>query len=106
MIQGALDGRTATRLHPRAVGAAAEERQERRSRRRGRLTKTLVADGTYGAEVISVAAIGPGPHRLRLGETDRRVLAAALGDAAIFRDAIEDPGTDSRLAGHVAPTRR
>jgi phage terminase large subunit-like protein len=59
-------------------------------------TKMLVADGTYGAEVISVAG-DRAQARIVFDSAKRMVefsprLSATL---RIFRDAIEDPGTDS-----------
>ena len=68
----------------------------------------LVADGTYGAEVISVAGDKP-QARIVFAAGKRMVefsprLSATL---RIFRDAIEDPGTDSvwRVMSADAPLK-
>ena len=71
-------------------------------------TKMLVADGTYGAEVISVAG-DRAQARIVFDSAKRMVefsprLSATL---RIFRDAIEDPGTDSvwRVMSADAPLK-
>ena len=71
-------------------------------------TKMLVADGTYGAEVISVAG-DRAQARIVFAAGKRMVefsprLSATL---RIFRDAIEDPGTDSvwRVMSADAPLK-
>jgi phage terminase large subunit-like protein len=70
--------------------------------------KMLVADGTYGAQVISVAGDKP-QARIVFDSAKRMVefsprLSATL---RIFRDAIEDPGTDSvwRVMSADAPLK-
>ncbi len=58
-------------------------------------TKMLVADGTYGAEVISVA--GDKPQARIVFDAGKRMVEFSPRLSAtlrIFRDAIEDPGTD------------
>ncbi len=71
-------------------------------------TKMLVADGTYGAEVVSVAG-DRAQARIVFDSAKRMVefsprLSATL---KIFRDAIEDPGTDSvwRVMSADAPLK-
>ncbi len=71
-------------------------------------TKMLVADGTYGAEVVSVAG-DRAQARIVFDSAKRMVefsprLSATL---KIFRDAIEDPGTDSvwRVLSADAPLK-
>jgi phage terminase large subunit-like protein len=71
-------------------------------------TKMLVADGIYGAEVISVAG-DRAQARIVFDSAKRMVefsprLSATL---RIFRDAIEDPGTDSvwRVMSADAPLK-
>jgi phage terminase large subunit-like protein len=70
--------------------------------------KMLVADGTYGAEVISVA--GDKPQARIVFETAKRMVefSPRLSETLrIFRDAIEDPGTDSvwRVMSADAPLK-
>jgi phage terminase large subunit-like protein len=71
-------------------------------------TKMLVADGTFGAEVVSVAGDKP-QARIVFDSAKRMVqfsprLSATL---KIFRDAIEDPSTDSvwRVMSADAPLK-
>jgi phage terminase large subunit-like protein len=70
--------------------------------------KLLVADGTYGAEVISVAG-DRGQARI-VFETAKKMVQFSPRLSAtlkIFRDAIEDPNTDSvwRVVSSDAPLR-
>jgi Terminase large subunit, ATPase domain len=95
------------RLHPGAVGAC-RARTGKSEIAAAIGTKMLVADGTFGAEVISVAG-DKRQARIVFDSAKRMVqfsprLSATL---RIFRDAIEDPSTDSvwRVMSADAPLK-